>query len=306
MKPMRSVAPSAKYPIKFPRFGSMKLDGIRMVKVEGKALTKSLKQVPNPHIREWIERNLFDGADGEIISGPPNIESVYNTTFSAVMTQSGEPEFKVYLFDLWDRPDLTAAQRYVLLSQIVAALPPDVLPFVEVVPKVILTSLEDMEVLYAQALAEGYEGLVTQDMESLYKFGKATEVRQEQLKHKPEKDAEAEVLEIYEAMRNDNEAFVNEVGETQRSSHAENKVGKNMLGGFLVRDLETKAVFKVAPGKMKEDERITTWQLYLQDPEAFKGRLIRYRSMDYGTMTNGAMRHGRFYGWRDRSDMSLP
>lgn len=304
-KPMRSCAPTAEHPLRFPCLGSFKLDGIRIVKHEGKALTKSLKHIPNRSMAKWVEANLFDGMDGEVISGPPNVESVYTQTFTATMTQEGSFEFTIFLFDIHNRQDLYATERYELLKKQVASLSAEVAEKVAVVEKRMLTCMEEFEAMYAEALELGYEGLITQAPDGFYKYGKCTARENVQLKHKPETDAECVIIGAYEAMYNGNEAFTNEVGETARSSHKENLIGKGMLGGFHARDLETGVDFDVAPGKMKHEERVKVWQEYCTDPSKYIGKMVRYRCMGYGEMANGRPRHGRFYGWRDASDMSL-
>ena len=304
-KPMRSVALDDKYPVQFPVLGSYKLDGIRIVKHNGKALTKSLKSVPNKAICRWVEQNLPDGVDGEIISGPPNVETVYSSTFTAAMTKEGEFEFKLYLFDLHNEELMFAIERYRKLQNIVRSLPVAAAERVVVVEKKLLHSMEEVEQMYSEALENGYEGLILQDPTAFYKYGRSTAKAGTQLKLKPEEDFEFEVLGAYEAMFNGNEAFTNEVGETARSKHQENLVGKDSLGGFFAKDCASGVEFKVAPGKLKHDERDALWAQWLANPDSLIGRIGRYRCMGYGEMANGRPRHGRFYGWRDRSDLSL-
>lgn len=298
-KPMRSVAPDAKFPVRYPMMASRKLDGIRCCIHEGKAITKSGKPVPNAHIRQWLEYNVPNGFDGELISGSPSLDTVYGTTFSAVMKQAGEPEFSFYVFDLCNS-DLPAVERCKLLA-IRCELLDDRVVFVE---QSIVNTDTEVEALYESYLAEGYEGMILKSVSGLYKFGRATPKSQEQLKLKPEDDFEGEILDCYEAQINENEAFTNEVGETKRSTHAENKVGKGMVGGYLVKDVLTDAVFKVGPGKMTHAQRVDEWEKFLADATHRIGGFLKYRCMSYGTMTNNAARHGRWIGWRDVTDMN--
>ena len=53
--------------LSFPVLATPKLDGIRCLKIDGRALTRSFKPVSNRSTREWIEANLPDGLDGELI-----------------------------------------------------------------------------------------------------------------------------------------------------------------------------------------------------------------------------------------------
>jgi len=49
----------------FPVLPTPKLDGIRCIKIGGKALTRSFKPISNRFARVLIEANLPDGLDGE-------------------------------------------------------------------------------------------------------------------------------------------------------------------------------------------------------------------------------------------------
>ena len=120
------------------------------------------------------------------------------------------------------------------------------------------------------------------------------------LKLKPHEDTEFEVTGFYEAMENLNEAFTNELGETARSSHQENKVGKGMLGGFYGKLLTTGQEIKVAPGKLKHAERIAIWN----NQAAYLGKIAKQRSFPIGVLN--LPRHGRWIGWRDDTDMEQP
>ncbi len=295
-KPMRSVAPDEAYPITWPKHCSRKLDGIRFTVHQGKALSKSGKPIANHHIRNWIEEFMPEGLDGEIISGPPNLETTYGTTFSAVMTHEGTPEFDLYVFDLSDSLTTYASERLAALTAMMAGMPDRV----KLVEQTMVTSQAQFDVLYAKYIEEGYEGAILKDPAGFYKYGRSTPKVQTQLKFKPEEDFDAEVTGVYEALENLNEAFTNEVGETKRSTHQENKVGKGMIGGFHATDLLTGLPLRVAAGRMKHDDRIATFN----NPELAKGRFLKYRSMTYGQMTNGQPRHGRFIGWRDVTDLS--
>lgn len=300
-RPMRSIAPDPKYPIRYPKMASKKLDGIRFCKRDGKAISKSGKPIVNNHIREWIEAHAPEGVDGEIISGPPNLETTYDTTFKAVMTIKGEPDFHLYVFDLCGEPDNTTAElRSVRLRQLCEDLDEPKIVFVK---QSVLHSDEETAALYNLNLLEGYEGMILKDPKGLYKWGRSTAKEQTQLKLKPEEDHEAKVLGLYEGMHNANEAYTNDVGETARSTHAENKVPNGMLGGFHVEDVKTGARFNVAPGKLSHDDRRAIWRKHLKDPLAYIGDYVKYRAMAYGTMANNAARHGRWIGWRDLTDM---
>lgn len=296
-KPMRSVAPDwEKFPITFPKLASPKLDGIRLCKWQGKVVTKSGKQIPNKFVRQWCQDHLPEGFDGELIVGPPNLETTYNTTFRGVMSIEGEPDFRFYVFDVVTDGAATAITRLEGVYQTMYYASEQTKKRCVPVEHTLVRNQVELEELYQSFLVAGYEGCILKNPEGLYKFGRSTPKCQTQLKLKPEEDFDAQVVRFEEAMHNGNDAFINEVGETDRSTHQENLTGLGMVGGIWVRD-STGNEFKVSPGKMKHVERVEVWL----NRGLYYGKWLKYRSMTYGV--KDAPRHGRFLCWRDESDV---
>lgn len=272
-------------------FFSHKLDGIRAVTKFDNALTRSLKPLPNIHWAEQLAK--VQNLDGELIFGEPTDDDVYHNTYSAVMTQQGEPLVRYYVFDDLSRLDLPFEDRLDILMN-----RKDLPEFVVRLPQLTVEDQVALTVLYESALLMGVEGLMGRKKKSMYKFGRCTVKSQDSLKFKPYSDDEAEILSVYEAMENQNEAFIDELGRTARSTHQENLVGKGMLGGFVCRDLKTNVVFKVAPGKTKHAERLTLWAVR----DTLPGRILTYRHLTVGVKDKP--RHGRFLRFRSPLDMS--
>ena len=278
-------------PVTFDKLLSVKLDGIRLSTWKGMPLTRSLKHIPNKHVQalmRWVPYK-----DGELIVGPPNAPDVYRQTFSGVMSIEGTPDFTYYIFDDLTDFSLTFEQRLNKLADIESKLP----SWCRVLQQYRVKSQDQLESLYAKFLDEGYEGAMARNPDSMYKFGRCTVNSQDSLKVKPFMDAEAEILAVYEAEENLNEAFTNELGYTDRSSHAENKLGKGMAGGFIARDLTTGVEFRCAPGCLSHSERFAIWKLN----HAYVGKVLTYRSMTVGVKDKP--RHPRFKGWRSPLDM---
>jgi DNA ligase-1 len=95
-KPMLAVALPDSTAVSFPLLASPKIDGIRAIKVDGKLLSLSLKQIPNIAARAALVSWLPDGADGELVFG-----TTFQETTSAVMSANFTPNqpFKFYWFD---------------------------------------------------------------------------------------------------------------------------------------------------------------------------------------------------------------
>ena len=293
--PALAVKPDPKHPLRFPLLCSVKLDGIRIF-MEGRApKTRSLKELPNKHARAMLAgQDLLADLDMELIIGDPADPLCYNKTYRGVMTHAGEPEFMAYIFDA-AVDGFTFEQRQEYLASIEKSLP----PWCHVLQQFLITDQFMLDTLYARVTAEGHEGLILRTPKGIYKYGRSTAKEQLMLKLKPEEDSEFEILGFYEAETNLNDAFINEVGRTARSSHAENKVGNGMLGGFLARDIHTGVEFNCAPGKLEHDERREIWE----NQEKFKEKIGKYRHFPYGTIDDGKPRFPRWIGWRAAEDM---
>lgn len=280
-----------KVPIKFNKRVSTKLDGIRLATPGAQPLTRSLKRIPNNCVAKILSDKVVAELDGELIVGPANAEDVYRKTYSGVMSHRGEPLFTYYVFDDLSDFSLTFDQRLDKLHS--RKLP----SFVKILEQRLVSSQEELDQMYVENLERGFEGLIARNPDSFYNFGRCTGKSQDSLKLKPFADSEAVVLSVYEAEENLNEAFINELGYLDRSSHAENKVGKGMVGGFVVKDVVTGVEFNCSAGSMKHSERIDVWNLR----SAVVGKIITYRHMTVGVKDKP--RHPRFKGWRSALDM---
>lgn len=277
-----------KEPMTFPKLASVKLDGIRAVTKFGNLLSRSLKPIPNDHIRQTLLE--YPDLDGELISGDPTSSAVRRNTNSAVRTITGEPEFKYYVFD-----DLSTDETF---SKRLARLNNRKLPdFIVKVEQRLVHSMSELENYYAQVLAEGHEGLIIRNPDSKYFHGRCSLKSQDSLKMKPFQDDDAVVIDIFEAQHNTNEAFTNELGRTARPSDKDGLVGNGMAGGFLAKDLKSGAVIRVAAGKLNHAER--KW-IFENKPKVVN-KILTYRHMPVNV--KDAPNFARFVCWREKFDI---
>jgi DNA ligase-1 len=235
--------------IQYPVYASPKLDGIRCSIVDGKALSRTLKPIPNKFIQGELNCPAFTGFDGELIVGSPTSKTCYNESVSAVMRHEGEPTFTYYLFDMHDfNGDFEA--RWDVLNCIVGEH-----PFLKVLEQKLLHTEAEMLEYEALCVSQGYEGIILRKPTAPYKHGRSTVNEGYLLKVKRFEDSEAEVIGFEEEMFNGNEAEVNELGRTKRSTAQAGLVGKDTLGAFLVRDLVTGIEFSIGTGLTAEQRR---------------------------------------------------
>ena len=283
--------------LKFPLMGLPKIDGVRGLHITGSMTGRSLKSHGNLHVTEKYSNKLCEGLDGEFTFGDIHNESLCRDTTSVMSRIQGTPDVQWNIFDcvlpeVLGKPYI---ERYEVAKCIVEDIPVSGL---QMVPYTILNSLEEVEAMYEQCLNDGYEGLILRDPQGLHKSGRATPKAGAYLRMKPQSDKEALVLRLVEAQENQNEAKVNELGRTERSSHKENKVGKGMVGMLVCEDLETGMVIDVGAGKLTHEERTHYWN----NPDEMVGQFIKYRSMDSGIKTKP--RFPRYICKRAESDMS--
>ena len=269
-----SLKPEHLQSLNFPLLATPKIDGIRAVVVNGRLLSRSLKEIPNTGIRRALEGVLPDGADGELYCGS------FNSTVNAVMSKNGPiPEgIKYYWFD-WvkhanspykDR--VLSVQAHVMLHDTLMFSMPEGIRVVPLIPTEIhcLAGLVRYESHIVDTL--GFEGVVLRDPNGRYKYGRSTIRDRLMTKLKRCHDSEAIVTG------------------TEELVHA-NGAGRSNLLGAIVATLPNGTAFKIGTGFTAE-QRQTLWN----DRDNLLGRLVKYRCAlsDYGVPKSAVfigMRH---------------
>lgn len=269
---------------------SRKLDGIRCIVIDGVAMSRSLKPIPNKHVQALFGSPEYEGLDGELICGAPNTPDVYRKTNSAVMTHDGEPDVKFYVFDHVSQPELPYQVRLKNANEQCRSLPNVVM--VSQIGVHDKAGVDDLESLF---LEEGYEGLMLRTLTDPYKFGRATAKSNTLLKVKRFSDFEAVVVGVEELMHNDNEAVTNELGYTERSSHKENLVPGNTLGALVCKTPDGRK-FKIGTG-FDADTRRALWSMR----HLLEGKFVKYKSFEVGV--KDLPRFPTYIGLRDPIDM---
>lgn len=294
-KPMLAETCEDKSLIKFPVLATPKLDGIRCLVLDGQALSRKFKQIPNSHINYKL-RQLPSGLDGEIII--PNAN--FNTISSKVMSEDGKPDFLYYVFDyVSGEPhsnlvDALHKPYWKRMEELAALDLPDFV--VKVLPRQI-ENLSDLDAFEEKLVSGGYEGVMIRSSNSPYKCGRSTVKEGYLLKIKRFRDAEAEVIGFEERLHNGNIATTDELGHTKRSHHQENMVPAGMLGAFLVRDTVTGIEFSIGTG-FDDELRKEIWV----NPQSYVGKIVKYKYQEAGK--KDAPRFPVFLGFRDERDIS--
>lgn len=286
VKPMLAVEADLSK-IKYPVVCSPKYDGCRVTIQDGVVLSRSLKPIRNTWVQQLFGRKELNGFDGELIVGSPTAPDVFQKTTSGVMSKEGIPEVYFYVFDYISESSFS--ERKILVDTVVNY------DWIRRVDQVVVNSEADLMLMYDKYLKQGYEGIMLRSPDQPYKHGRSTVKSQHLLKLKPFVDDEFEVVGFKELMHNENEATINELGYTERSSHKDNKVASGMLGSLIVKwgDVDT---FDVGTGFTVE-QRKEIWD----NRDQYLGKLAKVRYQAIGVKDKP--RFPSFIGWRDKEDM---
>lgn len=288
----------------YPLGASIKLDGIRCLRVGGQTLSRSFKQIPNKYIQAQMA-SVINGLDGELVTY--NLDGSVRT-FSEIqgdiMREDGKPNFRFEIFDYvkdsLSKPYSERIQDLIALSEVEKMLGGIGLPeFCKLILPTIINDEQELLAFETQALADGHEGIMTRSMKGHYKCGRATFKSQDLIKIKRFVDSEAIILGFEEKLHNANEAEVDELGHTKRSSAKSGLVPAGTLGTLLVRDAYDGREFGIGTGKGLND--LLKKEIWDNQPR-YLGKIVKYKYQEVGTKDNP--RIPSFQGFRDPRDMS--
>jgi hypothetical protein len=286
--------------LKFPLIAMPKIDGCRGINLEGNLTGRSLKPFKNKHVTAMFSKPEFTGIDGELAAGEWTNQSLCRDTTSAINRIVGTPGVVWWAFDYLPSHLLDKGyhERLVALETHVAGLNARGITNIKVVPSCIVGSLAEIDAVEAELLGMGFEGVILRDIHGKHKSGRATASVGSYLRIKRFTDAEAVVLSINEAMQNNNEQKVNELGRSERSSHQENMEAKGMVGSLVCKCCETGETITVGAGDMDHTER----KYYFDNQSEIVGKAIKYKSFRHGVKDKP--RFPTFLSIRAAEDMS--
>ena len=161
IKPL--LATKAEYDkIQYPVLASPKLDGIRCLMVEGVAMSRSMKPIPNKHVQQ--ELKAFHGLDGELM-----IQGDYNEVQSAIMSRDGEPDFTYHVFDCFANHTETYEQRI----QSIKDAEFDWHHRIEILEQRVICNESELDYYVSDCISRGYEGVMIRNSQAKYKFGRS-------------------------------------------------------------------------------------------------------------------------------------
>lgn len=280
----------------YPTIYQNKIDGVRGLNLNGTLTGRSLDPFKGFGITEYFSKPEFLGFDGELILGsnPASSERLCSLTTGAMSKFKGVtemPNLSWHCFDLLNEQtmNLPYQKRYEALQERIQTLDH---PRIVLVPSTLVYNREQLEENLAKSFADGYEGGILRNPNALPKPGRPGKL-QELMRFKPWSDSECYVTGVTEGNANENEAMVNSLGRTERSSAQDGMVPNGRVGaiqGVLLADVfdpfTKKLLFAkglpvtVSKGEMTTAEATHYWE----NPKEIIGHIVKFRHMTHGTL----------------------
>lgn len=294
VKPMLAVDADIES-IKYPVLCSDKLDGIRCIILGGVAYSRSLKPIRNKYVQALFGREEFNGLDGELVVGGVFDKDVFQKTTSGVMSEQGTPDVTFYVFDHCLLQETPYVDRLEIVKEVLdknGSIVPN--NAIKCLKSTVVSSHEQLQTMLVDIQQNGGEGLILRSLDSGYKYGRSTMKQGWLLKVKFFLQDEFEVVGFEERMHNENEATLNELGYTERSTHKENLKPMDTLGSLVLRYKET--TFKCGTG-FNDKQRKEIWD----NKDQYVGKLASICYMNVGQAI--LPRVPSFQGFRDIDDL---
>lgn len=298
--------------VRFPCVKQPKFDGVRGQHLNDWFGARTLRKFNNVHIQNFFSQKGFKGFDGELAAERENHPRLCSLTTSATNTIEGEPWLMWHVFDYVTHETLKTPyiERLAAAEQRVARLKQEA-PLLgchlQVMPWKLVHSMEELQNEIERDLDAGYEGTIIRDPQGPYKQGRSTVREGFLLRIKPYIEVDAVVEQIVEGRRNENEAKLNGLGYTERSTHAENMVPNGMVGRMNSRLCED-VVFNgstihkkgdpigVSAGRLTHEQRA----LFFQRQDLLIGKRIKVQIFPIGIKDKP--RHPTFQSFRSDED----
>lgn len=267
----------------------IKYDGVRCIVRDGIVFGKSMLPITNQYIQDLYGHPKYNGLEFEIIvteNGVYNPVTCCAESVSFTNTDYVEREHACVLLDHSSLGEMMFDQRFEDLERFARYHANFILPEIEVVHEV-----EEIWTFENKHLTKDHEGIIIRNPFLPYKEGVSSKDG-ELLRLKRYIAEEAIIVEVSPAYANTNEAQLNALGYTERSSHAAGKVAKEEIGTLVCRTVKDihdpwsrRLLFKagslciIAPGSMTKDDKIANYKI----KEELVGRMISFKSFPKGT-----------------------
>lgn len=270
--------------LQYPVLATLKIDGVRALRMNGSLLSRTLKPIPNRALRE-MSLALSGGMDMELY----NPDMSYNEIQSIVMSEThmNTDTIQFHVLD-WYGKDTTYNQRIYDAYEACKDIPVARCEY----PSTCHNAKELFEFLLR---FEGHgEGICFRTPDSPYKQGRSTLREQYLVKLARFSRTELTIVGFEEQQENGNPDLYNGVGYMKRQTCADGMIGKNTLGAFICTDSKGQRV-KVGSGVGLTDKlRKEIWD----NRDCYANKQITVKHKPHGQ--KDVLRHPIFVGFRTK------
>jgi len=276
--------------LRFPVLATLKLDGIRALRLDGSLLSRTRKPIPNKSIRE---RSLVmpGGFDMELWNPSLRYDEIESIVMSREHPDSDKIQFHV--LDWFGVADSYCARIRKLEDVLYSDLA--YLCICEM-PLQCNTAFE-LQQFFLRSEQDQGEGICFRLLNSPYKQGRSTLKEQYLVKLARYHYSEATIVGFMEQMENSNCKTTSRLGLSERSSHGENMIGKNTLGALQCQ-LPSSQIITIGTGVgLTNALRSSIWQ----NQQHFLGRTVKFKHKPHGQ--KNLPRSPIFVGFRNTIDI---
>ena len=266
-------------------------------------LGRSMEPLANKKITEFYSHPACLGFDAELAAGGTTNDDACRKTTSLVNSVNGTLEnSQLHIFDWITRETffLPLEERLRKLESfvhgVIAPVAPELYDRLQIIPPVVISSLEELYDYDNYIVGLGYEGTVFRDPKGLFSSGRSSAKSLNYLRLKHFEDREGIILDIIEGTVNNNPQTFGADGYAKRSTHAHNMLPSGSVGSLVVQDVVTNKIVTVSKGKLTRAECVNFF-LY---PELIRNRLCTYRVFPKGSLN--LPRHPTFRNFRSPQD----
>ena len=268
----------------------------RAVVLDSVVYSRTMKPIRSEAIQRLFGKPEYNNFDGELIYGSASSQDCFNKSTSFCMSRDipagmDEKEAKFFVFDYYDT-DHSFIDR---IDKIITGWPEETQVYK--LSQYLVNDAEQLLAYEKQFVDAGFEGLMCKSVNGRYKEGRSTLKEGILGKLKRFSDSECIVLGFEEKLHNTNEAKVNELGYTERSSSKDGLVGAGTLGALLVKDIKTGVEFSIGSG-YNDEQRKEIWE----NQEQWIGQVVKYKYFAVQS-SYSKPRFPIYLGIRDQDDM---
>lgn len=263
--------------LKYPLLVSYKLDGIRCIFKDGQMFSRALKQFPNIQLKDRFRHIAkYTLETGLVFDGELLAKSITFNELSGITRQLDKnlpDDLFFYCFDcvIDNNFDAPFKHRIGWIKRL------DMTNYAKILPQTLVKDSIGINLLYANALAWGCDGLILRDPNGKYKFGRGT-IREGLIyKIKPFQTFDAKIIGIIQAteVREGAEKKINELGRSVTSKKKDDRVLIEKAAAFIVMYEGKELKVTIA---MTDEEKEEVWK----NQSKYLGRRIEYKGMLVG------------------------